>query len=78
MPLIVMVCGHHGHCLWPSCFVAVIVKPQVSVIWNFVEIHISRQNYFGWIAKFGEENLNHNLAIMISFDLQLCPSSHKT
>jgi len=32
MSLIIMVCGrhrcgHHGHCLWPSWFVAIIVEP---------------------------------------------------
>ena len=33
MSSVIMVCGHrgcgrHGHCLWPSWFVAVIVEPH--------------------------------------------------
>ena len=35
MSLVVMVCGHHGcghhgHCLWPSWFVAITVEPQFN------------------------------------------------
>ena len=47
MSLVVTVCGrhcchHHGHCLWPSWFVAVTVKPPTQQLEDASHQNMSR------------------------------------
>jgi len=47
-------------------------KKNQAAICSFVESHISLQNYFGRIARFGEDIFKHGE----DFDLKICAKFH--